>query len=68
MSSINKGIFQCWAPIPVKAEAVTPGEPVVICAFCTIRKAVVYMLTVIWAAGSLKFATKVTGPPVEGLG
>ena len=54
--------------IPGTDEAVTPGEFEVTCVLCTIRKAVVYMLTVTSSVDWARFTAKVTGPPVEGLG
>jgi hypothetical protein len=68
LSSMSRGIFQCWALVPDNEEAVTPGEVVVICWLCTIRKAVVYIETVTSSVAWLRFADKVTGPPLEGFG
>lgn len=68
MSVIDRGIFQDWPVVPFRAEAVTPSVMGVTSVLCTMRKAVVYMLTVNPDAGWFKFANKVTGPPVEGLG
>lgn len=68
MSVITRGIFQDWAVVPGKAEAVTLGVRVVMSVLCTMRKAVVYRLTFNPDTGWFRLAMRVTFPPVEGLG